>query len=826
MAKPFLCKIGLAQISVNPAYADELVSCIQEPTFPHENEKIGLFYISGLEEIGNLKRNISEKYVAHLNRKIEAVVRFGSANGVELLVFPEYSVPPESLPLCQALSEELGIAIIAGSHVITLSEAAQQIYRDLDVTFEGPNTAPEERVRQAACMVFVPKQKPIAFIKHVRSKWESHLTRGDRSSHTFQMNTRKGRIEVQILICFEALVGKPAKEKHTLPRLVAIPAFTPKADPFHDEGKLNLLKGKCTVFANVAEFGGSRIFARADKTPLWFTEKDGSKAIPKDSEALLVVEADLEKQFEVRQSLTEHTAVADLRVFPILYTAVSTEAEEYSDIKNGLSSTTPTLAKISNQVSAFTNLNANVFPKLLQEKLLHYTGHIAPAGTISSKDAIDWITPITVSDLHSTNALRWELCNQSIDSVNALLTSNKYVHRSKELSDVYLHLLSSRNELASFIQLRKEDAVRAPQPKAPSASSSLESPFIDRVAAFDKIRLFFNQQQSTVLLLGGIRGIGKSALVQEAFRQAIPFRRRIWLRTTEGMSYQRLLAGLAFECNLQLPENLNLSNPETQAAVKKRILAYLGQSQGAVVVFDEFQLLLSSSAELEDAGIRELLFDLAQIGQRGKVKCFFVSHVYPRLDPSFSSLITPYTLHGLDSPDTRRLLVQLAQSERGDLAGQLPDPSDRLVSILGGHPLATKLAAHLWANHMTADIAEEFSIFKELRDTIVVFILEKIALSQAERELLSFASIFRVPAPREVFLNWRKEDASQLLSSLTGHYLIESSEKGYQLHPLVRSFFGNSMALDQARAWHKIAEKFYLHEFERMKRICFLSLSR
>ena len=518
MAKPFLCKIGLAQISVNPAYADELVSCIQEPTFPHENEKIGLFYISGLEEIGNLKRNISEKYVAHLNRKIEAVVRFGSANGVELLVFPEYSVPPESLPLCQALSEELGIAIIAGSHVITLSEAAQQIYRDLDVTFEGPNTAPEERVRQAACMVFVPKQKPIAFIKHVRSKWESYLTRGDRSSHTFQMNTRKGRIEVQILICIEALVGKPAKEKHTLPRLVAIPAFTPKADPFHDEGKLNLLKGKCTVFANVAEFGGSRIFARADKTPLWFTEKDGSKAIPKDSEALLVVEADLEKQFEVRQSLTEHTAVADLRVFPILYTAVSTEAEEYSDIKNGLSSTTPTLAEISNQVSAFTNLNANVFPKLLQEKLLHYTGHIAPAGTISSKDAIDWITPITVSDLHSTNALRWELCNQSIDSVNALLTSNKYVHRSKELSDVYLHLLSSRNELASFIQPRKEDAVRAPQPKAPSASSSLESPFIDRVAAFDKIRLFFNQQQSTVLLLGGIRGIGKSALVQEAFR--------------------------------------------------------------------------------------------------------------------------------------------------------------------------------------------------------------------------------------------------------------------------------------------------------------------
>jgi len=101
MAKPFLCRLGLAQISVNPAYADELVSCIQEPTFPAaENEKIGLFSVSGLEEIGQLQRNLGEKYIAHLNRKIESVVRFAAKNGVELLVFPEYSIPSETLPLC------------------------------------------------------------------------------------------------------------------------------------------------------------------------------------------------------------------------------------------------------------------------------------------------------------------------------------------------------------------------------------------------------------------------------------------------------------------------------------------------------------------------------------------------------------------------------------------------------------------------------------------------------------------------------------------------------------------------------------------------------
>jgi hypothetical protein len=224
---------------VNPAYADELVSSIQEPTFPHENEKIGLFTISGLEEIALLQQNIGEKYIAHLNRKVETIVRFASDNAVELLIFPEYSIPPQTLPLCQSLADDLGIAIMAGSHVITLSEAAQQIYQDLDIQFRGEAAPAEQRVRQAACIVCTPKQKPLGFIKSVRSKWEGSLTKGAPRSHAFELNTKRGRIEVQILICIEALAGKVPKERHTISRLVAIPAFTPTFEPFHDEGKQN-----------------------------------------------------------------------------------------------------------------------------------------------------------------------------------------------------------------------------------------------------------------------------------------------------------------------------------------------------------------------------------------------------------------------------------------------------------------------------------------------------------------------------------------------------------------------------------------------------------
>jgi tetratricopeptide (TPR) repeat protein len=818
MAKPFLCRLGVAQISCNPAYADELVACLQEPAFPAENEKVGLFTISGLEEVSRLRQNISEQYIAHLNRKVESIVRFAAGEGVELLVFPEYSIPAESLPLCHALSEELGIAVIAGSHVVTVSQSAQQAYRGLELTFaEGANPV-EEHVRQAACIAFVPKQKPVAFVKYVRSKWETCLVKGAPAFHAFQMTTKKGRIEVQVLICIEALSGKPPKEKHTMPRLIAVTAFTPKADPFHDEGKRALLQGKCTLFANVAEFGGSEVFARADNTSLWFAEKDGSKAIPKGSEALLIMEADLEKQFEVRQLAREHTAVADLRLYPILYATDSAEAQQYSDIRDVCASTNPALGEIGAQVSPFMSLTQKIFPRLLQEKLAHFTGHIAPSGTISPEEAIKWITPIVIRDIPSTDGLRWELCNQAIEAVNGLLLSGKYLHKAEELSKVYMHLLSRRNELAASIQPSAKPPTGTQQLKLTARPAAVESPFIDRETVFDRIRQFFNQQQNSAFVLGGMRGIGKSALVQEAFRQAIPPRKRIQLQMTEGISYQRLLAELAFECNLRIPETLDLSKATTQDEVKKRVVSYLGQGPGAVVVFDDFQFLLNASGEIEDTAIRELLLGLIEASQSSRTKYFLISNVSPRLGPKFESSLAFFKLQGLQPRDTERLLVQWLQFGRDDLAGHLPTPSERLISTLGGHPLATKVAARLWAEHPTTDIAEEFSIFKELRDTIVSFILEKLTLSPPEKDLLSFASIFRLPVAREVFLNWRKEDASLLLSSLAGQYLIEASERGYQLHPLIRSFFRNMLSFEQAKELHRVAGKFYLNEFERIKK--------
>lgn len=221
MAKPLLCRLGVAQVSCNPAYADELVACLQEPAFLAENEKVGLFTIAGLEEVSRLRQSISEQYVAHLNQKIESIVRFAATEGVELLVFPEYSIPAEALPLCHTLSEELGIAVIAGSHVVTVSLSAQHAYRSLELTFEEGAKPVEEHIRQAACIVFVPKQKPVAFVKYVRSKWETCLVRGAP--------------QVPLERFGEILLGKLIESLRHDIRQIQIPAPVPVGHPVQRE---------------------------------------------------------------------------------------------------------------------------------------------------------------------------------------------------------------------------------------------------------------------------------------------------------------------------------------------------------------------------------------------------------------------------------------------------------------------------------------------------------------------------------------------------------------------------------------------------------------
>jgi tetratricopeptide (TPR) repeat protein len=822
MPRQTLCRLGLAQLSVNPAYADQLVTDIQEPTFPGKDDRIGLFTLAGIEEINALRQRISERYLTHLSRKLEATIRFAGARGVELLLLPEYSVPPQLLALCRRLCDEMRVVLVAGSHVVTMNSEARRVYRDLGFPLAGgsPVAGPSVSVGQALCVVLLPGGKPLAFAKAVRSKWEMSLVTGDTRFHVFEMDAKGGKIEVQILICIEALEGESTgREKRSQPRVVVIPAFTPDVAPFHHFGPLSVLRGHCTLFANNSEFGGSKAFARCDATRVWFADLEGSSPLPLGAEALVVLEADLEAQFEIRRSTKEHYAVTELSVYPILYTQDSVEARRYAELVESLPAEA-TLEEVVASVRPFTSLARQVFPRLLQNKLEQFCNQVVPAGAVSAAEAKSWLKALVVDDTPSTSRLRHDLSTEAITVVHELQMSGQYTTRASDLAAVYGQLTRKRSELLPLINLTQAQG-RAGGAQvervAPPADGS--GPFLDRDSALDKIRAFMSQDYQCAFVLSGMRGIGKSSLVAAAFRQAItPGWRKVRLWLTEGVSAPRFLAQLGFACYLPLPDDLDLSSPERQNDMGQRVVSYLSNSPPAVVVLEDFHFLLNASGEIEDRTVRNLFKSLLEAGGRNRTKYFLVCDVAPRLGAEAETRCVFYSLRGLEKEYTARLLSYWFQFHHEAPAGQLPGPSDRLLTVLGGHPLATKIAARLWAEHPSQDISRDMSLFRELRDTIVPFILGKLSLTDAETELMSFASILRIPAPRELFVNWKGEVANDLLNSLASQYLLESGEEGYQLHPLVRDYFFQNLSVVQSIGLHRVAGKFYSDWFEKQKK--------
>ena len=113
------CRIAFAQIAANPAYVDPSgISHLNEPVFQGE-DRIGLYSLAGIKEINEFRSRIAATFTTHIFAKIETILAFAANEGVELLVFPEYSIPSSVLPDCKALSDELNIAVVAGSHLAT-----------------------------------------------------------------------------------------------------------------------------------------------------------------------------------------------------------------------------------------------------------------------------------------------------------------------------------------------------------------------------------------------------------------------------------------------------------------------------------------------------------------------------------------------------------------------------------------------------------------------------------------------------------------------------------------------------------------------------------
>jgi tetratricopeptide (TPR) repeat protein/predicted amidohydrolase len=801
-------RIALAQLSFNPAYVDPSgTSDVHEPVFP-EDQFHGLHKVADIPEVAALRSSIAQSYLRHISDKIKSVAEFASTHGVEVLVLPEYSVPPEVLDTCRDLASRLRLVMVAGSHTVTQNSIEQ--YRSLGI----PSGTAGKNVGRAICPVFDSNGGCTLFEKMTRSKWESEMVPGAPASPV-SVSLNGDSVRLQVLICLDAIQdpasGPKRQFRDSVPTVLVIPALSPDTKLFHNKALLVLASGRCAVFANAAEYGGSRLYARAERSPSWFGTQDGTEPLPKGAEALVVADIDLAHQYEIRQSTNEFFPVRGIQVYPLIYADESPLCKRYVEFQRLVRSRDVSDVDDRRTAREFTIADGREFPTLMQDKLRHFLDHIDAAGLADGPAWKNWVDAAVVSTTESTAALRARLCSSAIATITQPSLIARYPSKVVQLTDLYAYL--AKRYAGIMIALPSSSPVPSSGAKTialAEPSVPFEPPFFDRETLLDVSRKSIEASAKTCQVVAGMRGIGKTSFAREFLKKVVlPTWKRVWIQVTEGMSFTRLLGEIAYRLDLKVPEDLP-TDDVSRADVAQNVLLFVSQTPRIVVALDDFQYLLGPDRDFLDPAARDFLVQLIRAAVAKRNTLILTTTHLPGWPEDIRHLVDTRHVTGLDDKDSERLFSFWLRFEREDLSGPSLTCPDKVLALVHGHPLAVKLAAKMWAEQPRADLA----LFKRVREAMVAYVLDQVTLAPHEEEFLRFASVFRVPVKREAFVRWKSDEALGLLDSLLGQSLLEMEGDAYQLHPLVRDHYYFVADILQLRPLHKIAGMYFLEQYQ------------
>ena len=576
------------------------------------------------------------------------------------------------------------MAIVAGTHVVTASETATKVYRQLEfpAQYVGQNRFINPAVRQAVCVVIEPDNKPVVFGKQALSKWESQLVQGQHPLEDCLISTKSGKLQINVLICIEALGdSRIAPGTRGIPSLTVIPAFSPKVEPFYAKARLLWINEVCTLFANIADFGGSKAFLHTGQDGRWFTDGEGTTPLGPLDEGLVVADIDLGIQYDVRDSAKTHSPLHDVQVYPIVYPSSAEAVKTYLAVA-GKWVDSPSRSDPALIARELKQILRTQLPQLLRSKLEHFAYHVGPAGVSRPQEMPSWVECLTVNETESTDSLRWVWSGRALKRINELIVSSTHTDRQNDLNEVYSSLNRRRSSLLKRLPTNPApSSLRSTaEDKSNGERASSDTPFLDRSRALGRIRSFAESTEPPVMVVNGMRGIGKTALLREAFRQIIPpLRPRLWMYLTEGVSYERFLTELAHRCGVGIAPDAELSDQSILSELASDIEAYVSAKQRALIVLDEFQHVLNPAGDFRDERIAKLLATLTSRAEEGGVKFFWLSDVRPKASPEIESKCQFLPLRGLEESETRQLVRYWFEYERGELPAYIEDPPQRFI---------------------------------------------------------------------------------------------------------------------------------------------------
>jgi len=419
---------------------------------------------------------------------------------------------------------------------------------------------------------------------------------------------------------------------------------------------------------------------------------------------------------------------------------------------------------------------------LLSEKLSHIKGEARRRKTY-------FLTP---EGKNAAEKLKKEVTARKIILRVEAGESELEIGEVKKKSDVKLSLLEIISHITEegIVDLT---AAQTPLPEAGiDAPQSFPQPryFFGREKEMGEITAFLESPEARICTIKGIAGIGKTTLVAKVAQGAGKTRKVFWYGFHDWSTLRNLLSHLADFLNKSGREGLRLYMDENMSVDLGDVQALLGnQLSGisALLIFDDFHRSNESCVQFFEALLEVLGEDLKVILAGRTIPRF-----YDRRDVLVKKRVCELELGGLDLESSRKLLMERDVDDTR---------LDQIYEETQGHPLCLELV------ELSEDGVGKRNIEQYLAEEV------EGRLSEEEKAVLRFASVFRYPVPREAYLlvPWEEgEVSSEIIDGLVEKTLISVSDSYYDIHELIRDFFFFRMGPMQKIMYHTTVAEYFM----------------
>lgn len=324
--------------------------------------------------------------------------------------------------------------------------------------------------------------------------------------------------------------------------------------------------------------------------------------------------------------------------------------------------------------------------------------------------------------------------------------------------------------------------------KANPSVKSFKRQFINRQDEISALQDMFYESDIKFINIIGFYGIGKSSLIQEAFKRIYASSSFIEISLSPAHFGSRLTLELCSKAGVELPPD----GATGQELNDKNLLAIETLlSKGEFIIFNRFESILDDSGSPNN--------DIKTIFEYFKEKDILKDFPFTILSTRWADLdfiektsISNLKIGGLTNKHLSFILKSEIERSAPKLEIKDSDLLD-LAALLHGYPLAGKLAAPFVVKYGSVEfLSKNLHLVNQIKIDIAEDIISKVVLTETDTNILELLAIFEYPLnPIYISetLGISAETFNISIDNLTNYNLIETDGTGMMLHPLINDYY-------------------------------------